>query len=138
MYLVTKWMLFWNWETANNLWKNVMRISIIFLRRKIFLKIFTKRQQILLPILLPVLYYYFFIQSECLFFGKTEMYFNLYLLIAYSLLFAMTSGVLLSSVSWGIHCDKIWNCPQLSRELTIVVLIKFVRFQTSAQRVLVL
>lgn len=76
-----------------------MRISIIFLRRKIFLKIFTKRQQILLPILLPVLYYYFFIQSECLFFGKTEMYFNLYLLIAYSLLFAMTSGVLLSSVS---------------------------------------
>lgn len=111
MYLVTKWMLFWNWETANNLWKNVMRSTITFLKRKIFLKIFTERHQILLAILSPVLYYYFFVQSECLFSGKTEIYLNLHLLIAHSLLFAMTSEVLLSSASWGIHYDKIWKCP---------------------------
>lgn len=53
-----------------------MRSSImrsIFLKRKIFFKISTKRLQILLAILLAVLYYYFFGQSERLFSGKTEM-----------------------------------------------------------------
>lgn len=110
MCLVAKWMLFCYWETGNNLWKNVLRSSIIFLKRKIFLKIFTERQQILLADLLPVLYYYFFVQSKCLFSGNTEMYFDLHLFYARSLFFAVTSEVLLSSVSWGMRCDKIWNC----------------------------
>lgn len=52
----------------------------------------------MLAILLAVLCY-FFTQSECLFSGKTEMYFDLHLLVAHSLLFAMTSEVLLSSAT---------------------------------------
>lgn len=74
-------------------------------------KIFTKRQLILLAILLSALYCYFFIQSECLNPGKSEMCFNLHLLMAHFLFFAVTSEVLLSSTSWGIHYDTIWSCP---------------------------
>lgn len=103
-------MLLWNWETAYNLERNLMRSCIIFLKRNIFLKIFTKRQLILLAILLPVLHCYFFIQSECLYSEKSEMCFNLHLLIAHFSLFAVTSEVLLSSASWGTDCDRI--CSQ--------------------------